>query len=431
MVVFLFQSMWQLLAMGVLLLASAFCSGSETAFFHLSRRQVRQFAASSAPLERLAASLLSDPNRLLTALLFSNMTVNVLYFAVSSMLSIQAGRTLGLAAGTSMAAVGFLALLLGGEMVPKSLAYAHTSRFCLFACPACYVLLRVLWPLLAFLDYVVVQPAVRLLVHPAARSSPVTAEQLRMLMDKTQRKGWIGEDENLLLAEILKFGFLKVRHIMQPRVEMPACSVTLAASQIRAIMLQHRLVKIPVYKHDIDGVVGAVHLRDLLLNPNRKPANLVRPVVYVPEQKSIESLIEFFRTSGEDMAIVVDEYGGIAGWVRFEHIIEQLLRPMENGTKQSPIKQIGPFSYRLEADLSIYDWKDAFGIDLEETHLTTLGGFVTALLGRIPRPGDEARLKNLKFTVENVRNNRIQTVVMTLEPILDTAPSQTEEKSTQ
>ncbi|HDS83798.1 MAG TPA: HlyC/CorC family transporter [Phycisphaerales bacterium] len=426
MATFLLHSIWQLSAMTALLLASGFCSGSETAFFHLSRRQVRRFADSPAPLERLAASLLSNPNRFLTALLFANMTVNVLYFATSSMLSIQAGRTGGVAAGAAAAFVSFLALLLGGEMLPKSLAYANTRQFCLFASPACYVLLRALSPLLAVLDYVVVQPAVRLLVHPAARSSPVTAEQLRMLLDKTRRKGWIGDDENLLLAEILKFGFLKVRHIMQPRVEMPACSIALTSAQFQAIMYQHQLVKIPVYKQYIDAVAGVVYLRDLLLNPDQEPAQLVRPVVYVPEQKSVESLIEFFRTSGENMAIVVDEYGGIAGWVHFEHIIEQLLQPMDDGGKERPIEQIGPLSYRLEADLSIYDWKDAFGIDLEETHLTTVGGFVTALLGRIPRPGDKARLKNLKFTVESVRNNRIHTVVLTLEPILDNTLLQTD-----
>jgi CBS domain containing-hemolysin-like protein len=99
---------------------------------------------------------------------------------------------------------------------------------------------------------------------------------------------------------------------------------------------------------------------------------------------------------------------------------------MENGTGQTPIELIGPLSYRVAADLSIYDWAEAFGVDLEETHLTTIGGFVTALLGRIPRLGDEARLKNLKFTVETVQNNRILTVVLTLEPILETGTPETE-----
>jgi CBS domain containing-hemolysin-like protein len=213
---------------------------------------------------------------------------------------------------------------------------------------------------------------------------------------------------------------------MQPRVEMPACSLEMPGRQMCAMMHQHKLVKIPVYTHSIDAIAGVVYLRDLLLNPEQLPLTMVRPVSYVPEQKSVESLINFFHTSGENMAIVVDEYGGIAGCIRFEHIAEQLLRPMEEIAGRPPIELLGPLSYRLAADLSIYDWTEAFGIDLEETHLTTIGGFVTALLGRIPRAGDVARLKNMKFAVENVQNNRILTVVLSLEPILEKGVPETE-----
>ncbi len=424
--VFFLHSIWQLLLMAVLLALSAFCSGSETAFFHLSRRQVRQFAASSSSLERLAALLLSDPNRFLTALLFGNMTVNVLYFATSSMLSIQAGRSGGVAWGTMTAFICFLLLLLAGEMLPKSLAYANARHFCLFASPPCYILLRILSPFLGFLDHFLVQPSVRLLIHPSVRTSPVTSAQLKSLLETTRRQGLIRDDENHLLTEILKFSFLKVRHVMQPRVEMPACSLGTASRQICEMMHRHHLLKIPVYTQSIDAISGVIYLRDLLLNPKQLPSSLVRPVSYVPEQKSVESLIDFFRKTGEDMAIVVDEYGGIAGCVRFEHIVEQLLRPIEEGSGQVPVEAMGPLSYRLAADLSIYDWAEAFGIDLEETHLTTLGGFVTALLGRIPKPGDEAHLKNLKFTVEKTLHNRILTVILTLEPILEKSESSPE-----
>lgn len=414
----LFNSMWQLLGMAALLLASAFCSGSETAFFNLPRRQIRHFATSTSAIERLIAALMQDTNRLLTALLFANMAVNVLYFAISSMLSIQAARAAGVTAGTATAFVCFLLLLLAGEILPKSLAYANTRWFCLLAAPPLYLLLGTLSPLLKCLDYLLVQPAVRLVCSPSSRSSPVTAAQLKLLLETSRRKGLIGEDENLLLAEILKFSFLKVRHVMQPRVEMPACSIAVPAAQMRAMMHRQHLVKMPVYTHSIDALSGIVYLRDLLLNPEAEPSSLIKSVSYVPEQQSVESLIQFFRTTGQDMAVAVDEYGGIAGCVRFEDVVEHLLGPMDQDAEQPPIEQLGPLSYRLAADLSIYDWKDAFGVDLEETHLTTLGGFVTALLGYIPHVGDTARLKNMTFTVESVQNNRILAVILTLEPIL-------------
>lgn len=414
----LFGHLWQTVFMLLLLSCSAFFSGSETAFFHLSRRQVRRFSQSTVRLERLIALILSDPNRFLTALLLGNMAVNVLFFAVSSMLSLQIGQSSGALAGTFFAAACFLLLLLCGEMLPKSLAYSNSKRFSLIASPICYLLVRVLGPLLKTLDVILIQPSIRLFVR-SQKTTGVSVNQLRTLLESSRRRGLISHDENQLLGEILKFSFLKARHVMQPRVEMPACSIDAPVDRIKQVMYQENLVKIPVYTKDIDSVVGVVHLRDFFLNPDRPAASLVRTVHFVPEQKTVESLIEFFKRTQTDIAVVVDEYGGIAGWVQLEDIIEQLLGSIEDVGEQEPIEQIGPMTYRLLADLSIYDWSDAFGIDIEDRRLTTIGGFVTAILGKIPKQGDVAMFKNMKFTVEKVGTNRIHSIILSLEPLVE------------
>ena len=116
------------------------------------------------------------------------------------------------------------------------------------------------------------------------------------------------------------------------------------------------------------------------------------------------------------MAIVVDEYGGIAGSVRLEDIAEELFGQIEATSHIEPIEQTGPFEYRLSGSLAVHDWSELFGIDLAEIDQATVGGMVTALLGRIPKSGDVAYLKNLKFTVGNVRKHRIETVILTFEP---------------
>ena len=138
-----------ILLMVALLAGSAFFSGSETAFFHLSQRTVRQFGRSDRKIERLTATTLANPSQLLTALLFGNMLVNVLYFALTSIISFQLTRSSGPAAGTLAATGGFALLLLFGEMLPKSLAYANARQFCLCATPACYLFLKALGPLLS------------------------------------------------------------------------------------------------------------------------------------------------------------------------------------------------------------------------------------------------------------------------------------------
>ena len=412
------EHFFRLVIMVVLLGCSAFFSGSETAFFHLSRRTVRQFAHSTVRLEQLVSKILYDPNRFLTALLFGNMAVNVLFFSVSSTLMVNLSKTYGGIAATIAGIITFFSLLLFGEMLPKSIAFMNAKRFCLLASPACYLLLTVLRPLLKIIDVLVVQSTIRLFVHPHPTRS-ISLNQLGILLDSSRREGLINNEENQLLTEILKFAHLKVRHVMLPRVQMPACAVSQPVRTIRQQMLDHKISKISVYTSDIDHVVGVIYLRDVIDETERSAAAFVRKVHFVPEQKSVESLIEFFRQSRTDYAVVVDEYGGVAGYVDLEDIAEQLLGPMEEDVHNEPIEQIGPMQYRLHANLSIADWGDAFGIEIAEGRLTTIGGFVTALLEKIPRPEDSVTFGNMRFTVENVTHNRIHTIVLTVEPLTE------------
>lgn len=407
--------LWQIGLMILLLACSAFFSGSETAFFNLPRRKIRQFSQSTVRIERLIARILSDSNQFLTALLFGNMMVNILYFAMSSLLTLHIDHSSGTTYAMIAATTCFIAILLFGEMLPKTLAYSNSKRFSKIAAPACYVLIRVLSPFLRVMEVLFIQPAIRLFVH-SQKTTQVSVSQLRVLLDSSRRQGLISNDENQLMDEILKFSVLKTRHVMQPRVEMPACSVEASVDEVKEQMLHRKLDKMPVYTTSIDSIVGIVHLRDLLLFPDRPVKSMLRSVHFVPEQKTVESLIEFFKEKQTDMAIVVDEYGGIAGWTEREDIIEQLLGTAEQPTGQEPIEQIGPLKYRLLADLSIHNWQLAFGIDVEQQRLTTLGGFVIALLGRIPKSGESAVFKNMTFTVETMENNRIRTVILSLEP---------------
>ncbi|HEW79797.1 MAG TPA: CBS domain-containing protein [Phycisphaerales bacterium] len=181
-------------------------------------------------------------------------------------------------------------------------------------------------------------------------------------------------------------------------------------------MVKNHMTKLAVYVGTIDNIVGMVGLRRLLLEADTTLDKLVQQVHFVPEQKTVESLLEFFRKSRTDTAIVVDEYGGIAGSIALEDIAEELLGPIEITDGIEPVEQIGPLKYRLAGNLAIHDWADAFSIDPTEIKVCTIAGLVTAALGKIPKSGDVAYLKNLKFTVERVRKRRIETLILTLEP---------------
>jgi CBS domain containing-hemolysin-like protein len=236
-----------------------------------------------------------------------------------------------------------------------------------------------------------------------------------------RKRGLITADENRLLGEIIELSFLKVRHVMRPRVDMITCSVTERPGKARELMQKNHLTKLPVYVGTRDNIVGLVSLRRLLLELDKSLDRLVQEVHFVPEQKTVESLLEFFRRSHSDTAIVVDEYGGIAGSIRLEDIAEELFGPIEVTEQIQPIEQIGPFEYRLAGHLAIHDWADVFSIDPEETRISTIGGLVTAALGKIPKAGDIVYLKNLKLTVERVRKHRIETLILSLSRLANNA----------
>ncbi len=411
------QYLWRILLMAVLLCGSAFCSGSETAFFHLSRRQIALFSKSTHPTEKLIAEILLQPSRFLTTLLFGNMTVNVSFFALASVFSVKIGHDYGPGAGSVCAAVFFVILVLFGEMLPKSLAYSNTSLFCRWASLPCWIALRILGPVLAGLDFFLVQPFCRLFAEPsiAAAGQPVNMSQLRILLNSSAKRGLISKEVNQLLVEVVKFGYLKVRHIMQPRVDMPVCEETASPEAIRQLFHRTGEKKLPVYRDTIDNITGILFFRDLLLHPDKPIAALLRPVIFVPEQKTVESLLETFRKQKHDFAVVVDEYGGLAGSVELEDILEELVFPDEGQGGTEPIQIVGPLTYRLSAELPVHEWIEASEMEPDHQRLTTVGGLVTALLGRIARPGDSVRWKNLEFTVEKVQKNRIVSLILSLQ----------------
>lgn len=401
----------------VLLCCSAFFSGAETAFFNLSQRQIKLFRQSGHRLQVLVARIMENPRRLLSTLLFGNMLVNVFFFAFASVTSFKVQHQYGVTEAAISAAFFFCVLVLFGEIFPKSLAYANSRTLSVWAVLPVFMLLQLLGPILSFFESLILLPTVHMLARSGKRAKPITSGEFKLLVRQIRKRGLITADENKLLEEIVELGFLKVRHVMMPRVDIIVCSITDSNRKAREIMHNHRLTKLPVYSGQIDNIVGLIHLRQLLLHPDMPLDKLTGPVQFVPEQKTVESLLEFFRQSQTDTAIAVDEYGGIAGLIRLEDIAEELVGPMEVPQAVKPIEKIGPFEYRMAGNMSIYDWADVFGIDPAQTRAYTIGGLVAAILGKIPKEGDAAYWKNLKFTVERVQKHRIESVILSLEAV--------------
>ena len=401
----------------VLLATESFFSAAETAFFSLSHRQISEMSQSKNRFRHLVATLLKNPKNLLASILLGDMAVSTLYFSLSGVLTLSIHHENGTIAAIIAAAFAFAGFVIFGELMPKSLAYSNAQTIAVAIALPIFFCLKILSPIHSVLNAIIVEPALRLILGTRISPQPITLNQLKLLLDASRQRGLISADENQLLGEVIELGLLKVRQVMRPRVDITAVSIHASNALTREIMMNHRLTKLPLYSGTVDNIIGLVDLRELLLHPDTAPARLAYKVNFVPEQKTVESLLEFFRSGKTDTAVVVDEYGGIAGIVSLEDVVEELVGPIEPLKGIEPVKQLGPMTYRLAGSLAIHDWADAFGIDVAESRLATIGGLVVALLGKIPRTGDVARLRNLKFTVELVRKHRIESLVLELMPL--------------
>jgi CBS domain containing-hemolysin-like protein len=410
-------------AMLILLALSAYFSMAETALFNLSRDELRRFRASGNPLWRLAARLMDDPRQLLVTVLLGSMLVNTAFFVTGVMLIDEIGG-LHPAYGTFWRYVigtgVLLAVIIVGEIIPKSVAAAMPRRLAPLAGLPLTLMGYVARPVRTVLGYAFVVPITRL-VSGARRQehSYVTTDELQAIIEVAAREGAVTSQEGDMLADILELGELKVREVMQPRVEIFGCDIVTPMPVVLAVFRRMKLSKMVVYEHEMDNMVGMVYAKTAYLNPGKPLDALVRPVYYVPETKSVESLLRDFRARKIQFAVVVDEYGGVSGIVSLEDCLEQIVGAIEDETDQpaaEPVRRVSDTEYVLAGNLSIRSWAEAFDLDVpdEGGRYSTVAGFLTSLLGRLPRPGDTVRWRNLQFTVSEVRHHRVTRVGLKL-----------------
>jgi len=407
--------------MGGLLVLSAFFSASETALFSLSRDELDELERRRPRSGGAARRLLARPDDMLVSVLFGNLVVNTLFFSVGATVSFRAAEVFGGSAGAAAGAAVLATLILFGEIAPKAVAAAS---------PKALASLTSL-PLAAFRAWIG-RPAalaaspilalVRRLAGPPA-SRKIDPDELRMLVELAERSGALSGGEAELIDGVVALSELRVREVMVPRVDVAVASVTDSPEQVLKRLQARSRSRAPVYEGSQDNIIGIIEAKDLIArcvigSPARCDLRLfVRPVAFVPESARLASLLGQVKDSGLEVAVVVDEYGGMAGLITLEDIafsaFGELAPPSEPG--RPAVERTGPGSYVLAGDLSIRDWAELFEVEPEPGQFDTLGGFVTHLLGRIPRAGDVARWGRLRFLVKEMRGRRVERVEIALE----------------
>jgi CBS domain containing-hemolysin-like protein len=398
-----------------LLCFSAFFSATETAFFSLTREEVNRFGKSNSKSERLVHALLKTPKNLLTTILLGNMLANIGFYCASygiaQKIAIDSPYG-GIWVAGIVCVFSLLTIIILGEVIPKNIAVKIPDQYSRWAAMPVYLFDKLFFPFRVILTSIMSSIS-KIFDKSGGDEKCVTIDELKMLVEFSEKQGIVDREERSMIHGILDFKRAQIKEIMLPRVDMNLYDIADPVQGLIELARETKETKFPIYEETPDNIIGMVHAKDIFLNPKAQLRDILKPVQFVPEPKSIEGLLRQFRREGSQLAIVVDEHGGTAGLITLEDIIEEIVGEIqdEHEKPRETINKIDENKYLISGNLSLRDWSDTFGVEIEPMGVDTIGGLVIALLEHIPQKGDSVKYEDFVFTVESVRKRRITSIL--------------------
>ena len=409
---------WLNLAAVVLLLVlSAFFSSVESAYFSLNRSILDRMRESSDPRARRVARLLDDPRRLLASILAGNTVANAAAAALAALIAVHLAGilriSLNLTVAIEVACISAIILFLS-ELTPKLMALRNSEKWAIHTSMsvliARYLFSPIAIPLAHFTSFLS-----RLLGVESHSAMAMSEAEIRALIQVGHERGVLDLEERQMIHSIFEFGDTSVREVMVPRIDIAAVEEKVPLEELHEIVVSRGHSRIPVYRESIDNIIGLIHAKDLLAvvqEPDKYDLDkMLRRVVFAPEEKKIDDLLREFQTEKLHLAIIVDEYGGTAGLVTLEDILEEIVGEIQDEyDKEQPLaKRVDENSILADGRISIHEFNELLGFELipEEDSYDTLAGFVYMKLGVVPKKGQKFVFQGYQFIVDEVYGKRI------------------------
>ncbi len=405
-----------ILVLVLLVGVAAFFAASEAAVVSVNRIRARALVEKKIRGAKRLERLVEDRNRTLTSVLIGSTFVLLAADSLATYLFLRWNVPNGAIWSTVVMTV---MILLFGEILPKTLAVSTGDRTALRLAPLLGAVKTALTPLTAaFLA--ITDRLVRLFGGHGAAGPYVTEDDIKTLVNVGVEQNVLEEQERELIHSIIEFGDTIVREVMKPRNKMVTVNVSSSPRRALDLVVAEGYSKLPVYEETVDDIIGVVHDRELLIALSNGTVaetslrTLMRPVTHVPENKRVAELLREMQRGKYSLAIVLDEYGGTAGLVTMEDLLEEIvgeIRDEHDEGEEEPIVQVADGEYIVEAGTNIEDVNAKLGISLPHEEFETIGGFTVGLFGRLPREGEEIVVGDgVKLRVDRTANRRILTV---------------------
>lgn len=403
----------------VLAAFAAVLAVAETAFTHVSRARAEALADESVPRAGTLIRLLERRERVLNPVL---LTVLACQLGAAMVVGALVQRRFGVE-WVALSLLGLLVLLfVFTEALPKAWALQHPDRAALRVAPLVGALGR--FPPLRWTTDALVALSTRLLRSGDRRAGPaVTEEELVAFAAQAVEASAIEASERKMIESVLELGDTVVREIMTPRPDMVVVQLDAVVSDALDTASEHGLTRLPVFDQDVDDIVGLVHAKDLVRveragGGTRPVRSTIRPTRFVPETKRADELLQEMQAERFHLAVVVDEYGGTAGLVTLEDVLEELIGEIvdEFDVNEPLVEPLVGGSIRVHGRMPVYEVAELIGTELPEGDWDTIGGLIFNTLGHLPEIGETLEVNGLTLRVEHVEGRRITRVRITPAP---------------
>lgn len=401
----------------ILLVLSAICSATETAFSSANRIRLKNMAASGKKSAQKALKITEDFDRALTAILIGNNIVNI---CSSSLVTVLFTEKFGSGSVAYATIVMTVLVLIFGEILPKSLAKENAETFSMFMAAPLSAAIYILTPAIWFFS--MIKKFVVKLVGSKKAQPSVTEEELKYIIDEIEIEGVLEQQESELVRSALDFDETTINEVLVPRVNIVGVEKGTDAEMIREVFSKNCFSRIPVYEKTMDSIIGIIHQADFFkLYIDKKAdekniAKIMRTPVYIPENKRISEVLKLMQKKKVHMAVIVDQYGGTEGICTLEDIIEELVGDIydESDQEDDSFKKLGENCWRASGELSVSDFLEKAGLDDEliQTEANSVGGWIVEVLDRFPADGEKIQAAPFTVTVKMENALRIDSLII-------------------
>lgn len=407
----------QIVVLLILLLLSGFFSSAETSLVAVSKIRIRTLADDGNKRAQILMKLFRQDAKMLSAILIGNNLVNTYAASIASMIAMSFGG--GTAVSIATFIITFL-ILVFGEITPKTIATQNAEKLALIYGPIILFLMKVLTPVIWFIN--LFSACILKIFGVNKKTGPsMTESELRTIVDVSHEEGVIEEDEKEMINNVFDLGDAIAKDVMVPRVYVVMADLNMSYDELLQLFRKEQFTRIPVYEGNVDNIIGLVNMKDLLLYEDLEHFDIrkiLRKPYFTVENKNVSDLLMEMKKSTFNLAIVLDEYGEVAGIVTVEDIVEEIVGEVQDeydAHEIENIKKIDDHTYDIKGFINLHDLNDELDLALDSEDFDSIGGLIIDRLGRLPQLNDQVVLENgIILQVKKLDKNRIEEVRLIL-----------------